>query len=614
MTTTTLHTPDAADFTEIDRHFADLLLRLEQRDDLHLWLAAALTSHHTQQGHVCLELASVAGKSFPAGESRRETLLPSLDEWVPALRNARVVGAPGEFRPLILDDAFRLYLYRYWEHESRLAAFLRKRAGRRLTDVDERKFENGLERLFQGLASGQADWQRVAAIAAVLRNLCVIAGGPGTGKTSTVVKILVLLLEQSGAKTPAIALAAPTGKAAARMKEAVKQAKSSLDASLAVVNLIPEEAFTLHRLLGTAPRSSRTRHDRDNPLPYDVIVVDEASMIDLPLMARLVEAIAESAQLILLGDRDQLASVEPGAVFGDICSAAEEAGLSSDFSTQVGKYAGADAEVAFSPTERLASQPLRDTMILLRESYRFRADSGIRQLSLAIQSQDQDRFCQLLESRSLSDLRWEAITTAALLQSHLERWVLEAYSSYLDAVNPEEAFARLGENRILCALRQGPFGVTAVNRLVEETLTRKGLIRPRGKWYKGQPILINRNDYQLRLFNGDIGIVMEDSETGDLRVRFPAEAGGFRKILPAKLPEHETVYAMTVHKAQGSEFSRVLLLVPSRSSAVLTRELFYTAVTRARNHVEIWGSLEVLRESIAQGIQRHSGLRDALSR
>jgi exodeoxyribonuclease V alpha subunit len=650
--TTTPGQLDTTYFTEIDRHFADFLLRLEARNIRQLWLAAALTSHYTHEGHVCLDLATVAGKPLVEEETDGATLLPELDEWGRTLRQCTMVGRPGDFRPLILDLSNRLYLYRYWEYENRLANFLKERAARPAANVDAALLRAGLERLFPLVPAANPDWQRVAATLAVLRNLCVITGGPGTGKTSTIVRILGLLLQQSLARRPAVALAAPTGKAAARMKEAIKEAKGHLNLPDVVRELIPEEAFTLHRLLGIQPGSNSRRYHKDNPLPYDIIVVDEASMIDLPLMAKLIEAIPPNAQLLLLGDRDQLASVEPGAVFGDICFAAQQAGFSAGFmklveaypSTKGGPVANAVRKQPASGGDELDewnqvvcpgsgenSQggqteehddndelpgtrcgQMCDTLVVLRESYRFGEDSGIGRLSRAISSDNYQEVRRLLTTEQLPDLRWQPIGTSLQLQAQIERWVLEAYSGFLKADDPEEALARLAESRVLCALRKGPFGVTAVNQLAEAAFSRKGLIRRRGTWYAGQPILINRNDYQLRLFNGDVGIILQDPGLGELRAFFPAETG-FRKVVPTKLPDHETVYATTVHKAQGSEFDRVLLLVPNQSSDILTRELVYTAITRARRQVEIWGNLEVLMESITKRVWRNSGLRDALA-
>jgi exodeoxyribonuclease V alpha subunit len=600
-------------FTDIDRHFADFLQRLEGREDQPLWLAAALASNATQSGNICLDLQSIAGKPLPKQEAQTSDsgCAPDLSDWVKVLKRCTVVGEPGDFRPLVLDHAGRLYLYRYWKYEQRVAELLKEFAASDLHDFDATILREGLARLFPPQGPDALDWQRLAAVTAILRRFSVVTGGPGTGKTSTVLRILALLLAQPGHERLRIALAAPTGKAAARLKEAVKQSKDALGLSLEVLARIPEEAFTLHRLLGFIPGSRVFRHNQANPLPFELIVVDEASMVDLPLMAKLLDAVPPSARLLLLGDRDQLASVEPGAVFGDICSLAEAAGWSTAFREGIKPYLPA------LPASSPHGGPLQDSMTVLRRSYRFGAESGIGQLSRSIQAGDRDAAIQLLNAKVLPDVVWE-VATPSVLQGRLERWILEAYSGCLQAASPVEAFTLFARSRILCAVRQGPFGVAFINQVAEDTLARKGLVRWRGAWYRGRPVMISRNDYQTRLFNGDIGIAWAEpprvqSGPAPLGVIFPSESGEMRRILPSRLPEHETVYAMTVHKAQGSEFDSILLVLPDQASPVLTREMLYTAVTRARKRVEIWAQRETIEASIEKRVTRHSGLREALS-
>jgi len=604
-------------FADIDRHFADFLLRLEGREDPLLWLAGALASHATQSGNVCLDLQLVAGKPLLNQEEQtgEGVCAPAFEEWMNILSQSTVVGEPGDFRPLVLDRAGRLYLYRYWKYEQRVAELLKELAASDLDGFDAAMLQDGLCRLFPSQASDEPDGQRLAAVTAVLRRFSLVTGGPGTGKTSTVLRILALLLAQPGHDHLRIALAAPTGKAAARLKEAVKQSKGALEASPEVLARIPEEAFTLHRLLGFMPGSRKFRHDRKNPLPFEMIVVDEASMVDLPLMAKLLDALPPEARLLLLGDRHQLASVEPGSVFGDLCSVAESAGWSETHRKRIKAYFPSGP----MPSTNGDGGPLRDSMTVLRKSYRFGMESGIGQLSKSIQSGDYEALIRLLNTRDLPDLAWEEVASPSVLENRLERWVLGAYSGCFQAASASEAFSLFNRSRILCALRHGPFGVNVVNQLAEDSLARKGLVRPRGAWYRGRPVIVNRNDYELRLFNGDIGIAWEEPSraqegAGSPGVMFPSEIGEMRKIMPSKLPEHETVYAMTVHKAQGSEFDRVLLVLPDHASPVLVRELFYTAVTRARKRVEIWARRETIEAALAKRAVRNSGLREALSR
>jgi exodeoxyribonuclease V alpha subunit len=602
-------------FTDIDRHFADFLLRLEGTQDRRLWLAAALASSATQSGNVCINLSAIAGKPIPVEDARTtgNACAPDLSDWMNALTRSTVVGGPGDFRPLVLDQANRLYLCRYWKYEQQVAKLLKALAASDMLAFDATALSKGLSGLFPPQYPDELDWQRLAAVTAVLRKFSLITGGPGTGKTSTVLRILALLLSQPGHEQLRIGLAAPTGKAAARLKEALKQSKETLAVSPEVLARIPEEAFTLHRLLGFIPASGAFRHNRANPLPFEMIVVDEASMVDLPLMAKLLDAVSPEARLLLLGDRDQLASVEPGAVFGDICSVAELADWSEGFRECIKPYS-----LDLPASSLKGGGPLQDSMTVLRRSYRFGTDSGIGQLSRNIQTGDGDATIRLLSTKGLPDVIWENGANPTPLQDRLERWILEAYAGCLQAASPEEAFTLFARSRILCAMRRGPFGVAFINSVAEDALARKGLVRSRGAWYRGRPVMMNRNDYQIRLFNGDIGVAWDSpsaqSGPAPMGVMFPSESGEMRRILPSRLPEHETVYAMTVHKAQGSEFDRILLILPDQASAALTREMLYTAVTRARKHVEIWARRETIEASIQRRLVRHSGLREALSR
>jgi exodeoxyribonuclease V alpha subunit len=600
---------------EIDVHFADLLRKLDAKCSPEVWLAAALTSNATQKGNICLDLQSIAGK-VPSLDEQPDTALPAcpeLNAWREALRSSKVVGTPDEFRPLILDDQNRLYLYRYWRYQKAVADFLLSRSTRIHDALDLPLLQENLDRLFPPQPQNEPDDQRIAALTAARRMFSVITGGPGTGKTSTVVKILVLLLEQAKGAALRIALAAPTGKAAARLKEAVKNAKETLTCSPALIQLIPEESSTLHRLLGAMPHSTRFRFNSKNRLPYGVVVVDEASMIDLPLMAKLVQALPENTRLILLGDKDQLASVQPGAVFGDICDTGAQHSYAVQHGSLIEKFS---RQRIISSCQGSAQEGLLDSIATLHRSYRFVEGSGIGTISRLINQGDGEAALTAMSQRAYADISWSDLPSPKKFEQALESFVLQGYGPYLRAVGPKKAFEAFGRFRILCALRHGPCGVEAVNQAAMNILMRAHLISPNQRWYQGRPVLITENDYQMRLFNGDIGIVLQDQETKDAspekRVFFPTEAGEFRKILPLRLPEHDTVYAMTVHKSQGSEFERVLLLLPPVSSDVLTRELIYTGITRAKKGTEIWGAREVFLEAVSRRTARTSGLRDAL--
>ena len=554
--------------------------------------AARLVSEAVVDGHVCIDLRHYAGRC-----TETDTRLPELSAWTETLERSPVVGRPGEFTPLILDDC-RLYLARYWLYEKDLAEDLLARAGE-VDEVDRERLRADLDRLFAHNAE-QPDWQRSAAATAVLRRLCVISGGPGTGKTSTVVRILAGLQSQAEGRLR-IALAAPTGKAAARMQESIRAQKANLSFPQAVLDAIPESASTLHRLLGSRPDSVYFRHDHDNPLAVDVVVVDEASMIDLALMAKLLQAVPAHARLILLGDKDQLCAVEAGAVFGDLCAGR---GYSPSFRERLRQVAGVDVEEGVEGASRLS-----DSITFLTRSHRFGGDSGIGELAQLTNRGEAVGAAELLRSGRFSDIVWRPETVAA---GELLARTEEGYRAYFAAVEaglPDgEVLAAFHRFRVLTAHREGTAGATMFNRLFDERLRER--MRIAAHWYPGRPVMITRNDYGLKLFNGDVGICLP--KAGELRVCFEDADGRIRSLAPGRLPEHETAYAMTVHKSQGSEFDEVVFLLPEPESPILNRPLIYTAITRAKRRVEIWGGEQSLATGIGKLPERTSGLRERL--
>ena len=591
----------------LDIHFARLMAELSGKGTQELFIAAALASHYRGDGHICFDLSSMAGKRLQE-DSPDSPACPNLDKWLSILGREEVVGKPGEYRPLILDGS-RLYLYRYWDYEKKLVDNLKARIVNDPVKINQELLKDGLKRLFPNSKPGEIDWQEVAAFASALKRFCVISGGPGTGKTFTVAKILALLLEQN-TQPLRIALAAPTGKAAARMQEAIKNAREGLNCPEHVKAAIPAEASTIHRLLKTIPNSPYFRFDAKIPLPADVVVVDEASMVDLALLSKLVQAVPLSSKIILLGDKDQLSSVEAGAVLGDICDTGSDHGFSRHFSSL---YQEVKAEKIGKGTDGQKEPGMGDSIVQLRKSYRFGPLSGIGKVSRAVNEGDSTRAIQLLKSGSYGDIQWRDLPRPETLPSILKERIVEEFSLYLMESDPAKVFDLFNRLRILCAIREGPYGVSTLNLLVEQFLRNEGLVRREGRWYRGRPILITRNDYNLRLFNGDVGITLPDPKSGnDLRVFFPAPDGSIRTFPPLRLPDHETVYAMTVHKSQGSEFEQVLFLMPDRSVPILTRELIYTAITRAKEKAEVWGKEEIFQEAVSRRIERISGLRQAL--
>ncbi|UXU88980.1 AAA family ATPase [Burkholderia sp. S-53] len=731
--------PEPADFgialaEGFARRIGDLARRAGAPAAAARWAARAAfaTSRATAGGHVCVALGALA--------QRYEE---PLDDIRAALAASGVVAfgtlARGDERPLIVDRHDHLYLSRYFDYERRLADALVAQAGVAAPDdgMSPDRLRDNLARYF-GPATGDVDWQRVAAIVALTGRVTIVSGGPGTGKTTTVVGVLACLLDAHPGLR--IALAAPTGKAAQRMQEALHARAGDLPPELAA--RLPDTSYTLHRLLGGGGAAG-FRHHRDNPLPYDLIVVDEASMIDVALAAHLLDALAPGARLVLLGDKDQLAAVEAGAVFAELSarpaftaaartriaqalgideaafvaalpmpdeaatatvpavnpvSAAAPAQASASASAAASRKrasrpradarqaslfddepqddAVAAADVAPSPSagpaltdaddigdaggapawievdelawldavelppfdagdaalasvtstlpgEPAASPatsapaPLADCVVWLERNYRFGLDSPIGRLSLAIRRGDVQAALDALPADDAAAASFHDDAGESLASSTVER-LARWFGAYLDALrgvlaapvpDPLPLFDALNRFRILCATRSGLRGAEHVNALVAAHVRHAARVplAVGAHWFTGRPIMVTRNDYALGLFNGDIGIALPDAH-GVLRVWFRRADGTARAVSPAALPPHETAFALTVHKSQGSEFDEAALVLPASFGRVLTRELVYTAVTRARTRVQVIGPRRVLAQAVATRTQRDSGL------
>ncbi|QEM66839.1 exodeoxyribonuclease V subunit alpha [Geobacter sp. FeAm09] len=567
---------ESLQLTCLDRHFADFIQRIDPCPCEELWLAAALTSNATCRGHICLDPAGLRGTEIVSQPpADRQWRISDPSQWLKALEPCATVGRPGDYAPLVVDDG-RLYLHRSWDNERQVADGLLVRSVVRT--VDESLLAAALERYFPSANDGEPDQQREAARLALTRGVAVVSGGPGTGKTATVARILALVAELAP-QPPRIVLATPTGKAAMRLKRSIMQAVEHLPIPGSLRQMLPTEVVTIHRLLGAVPGKASYRHNRENRLACDVLVVDEASMVDLPLMARLLEALPDNARMVLLGDRDQLASVEAGAVLADICSGSSAPG----------------------PME-----PGRPAVVQLSRSYRFGRDSGIGNLSRLVNAGDGTTALELLTSGEYGDVAWRPLPSGPAFGPAFRERVQLGYSVYRRARTPAEALDELDRFRVLAPHREGAWGVENLNRLCREAL---GL---HGRDDRLLPVMVTGNTYELGLFNGDTGVLMDDPVSGDLAAWFNDPEGALRRLSPLRLPPHESAFALTVHKSQGSEFDRVLLILPERVSETLSRELLYTAVTRARSHVEIWGGEEVFLRAVERRTVRSSGLRERL--
>lgn len=638
----------------LDRALAKFILEQDPQAQASVLLAAAMTSHQLGRGHACLDLtATLAAPDFvlslpPEGEEGSK--LPSqwlqgLDatQWRQALAASTLVedrdarqDAPE--RPLVLVG-LRLYLRRYWNYECSIAQALSARLS--VAPVTPDNFASRLDELFPARSEAEraqgSNWQKIACALAARGNFSVITGGPGTGKTTSVVRLLGLLQTpavESG-KPLRIRLAAPTGKAAARLSESIGKEVRVLPVSDAVRAEIPTDVSTLHRLLGSRPNSRNFIHQRDKPLELDVLVVDEASMIDLEMMACVLDALPQAARLILLGDKDQLASVEAGSVMGDLCREAEKGDYNAQTAQWLSTHSG---EALVDPELQMAEgagAPLAQQTVMLRRSWRFDPQKGIGRLAKLINNKQAGEARRALEQPSeqlfnllvrgeqdaaLSDLAIDGNRNAPGYRHYLvqlrdlrpvadTQWDSELWAGWAGKV-----LSAFDQFRLLCALRRGPWGVEGLNQRVATQLRRRGLLDSDHGWYEGRPVLVTRNDYSLNLMNGDIGIALwvpgPDGALA-LRVAFPRNdgSGGVRFVMPSRLVEVETVFAMTVHKSQGSEFNHTALVLPDALNPVLTKELLYTAITRARE----WFSLAethpgVFEGAVGRNVQRTSGL------
>ncbi len=587
-------------------------------------ILACILSHDTALGHVCIDIDKVAAHPLIR---EMNLYIPDINKLRDILRNnTDIVGDSDKLfkTPLILDNN-RLYMSRYWYFETQVADNIKKRVNNKPTFFDIDSLKKYLSDLFPA-AKYKPDWQKIAVLVSIINNFSVISGGPGTGKTRTVASLLLLLkkIASDNDRIFKIALCAPTGKATARLTESIKKELARFrehfkdnSSWLQIINDISTEASTIHRLLRYNLNTGAFRHNRENPLDIDALVVDEVSMVDLPLMSRLVTALPLNSKLIFLGDKDQLASVETGSVLGDICSDIEKFNYSEEIQGKIRDIAGEDITKLVQSTYHYTS-PIRDSITILSHSHRFSDTSGIGKLSRAINAGNPDEALDILTGNTYNDvLLYEPDATA--LKNEIKNNFIKKFEPCLKEKDPKRALELFNNFRILCAVREGAFGVVYVNKIIEEILKENGLISKNRRWYAGRPIMILENDYALNLFNGDVGIVLKDEKINDNMAYFVlATTDEIQKYAPVRLPKHESVYAMTIHKSQGSDFNEILVIIPEitsnnqKTTQILTKELLYTAVTRAKSKLTIFGKKQTIIDMAQTRIQRNSGLYEKL--
>ena len=611
-----------------------------------LLIGCAVLSELEGRGHSCLllkdletdigELVGLGHEQWLALNALAGTMPKELADWRNQLQQCAQVWSVGDNdgqQPLVLDGD-RLYLRRYWKDETCVAEAVTRLAATERR-VDEREIKLWLDKLFETTAANdtnpEPDWQKAACAIAIRSQLSIITGGPGTGKTYTVARLLALLFALS--ENPdrlRIALAAPTGKAAARLKQSIDNALAELSVKLAGDLRLAEltgrmgAARTLHSLLATLPDTRAFKHHAGNPLELDVLIVDEASMVHLEMMSCLLQALPPNAMIIFLGDKDQLASVEAGSVLGDMCLNAQLGGYSDQTLAYVHAAAGVLIPKAFTG----AASTLAQQTVMLRESRRFKGP--IAELATAVNLGRVTDAVNCLRAKTRAILSWqEKAQKDYVLQLAVNgrEGCPGGYGPYLRLLNqcPDNTEPAIYEKwvgdvisqfesfRLLCAVREGDWGVAGINAAIETRFEAEGLIKRNGEWYAGRPVMVTRNDYGMGVFNGDIGICLPDPlQPKSLRVYF-MEGQVIRSVLATRLQFAETAYAMTVHKSQGSEFHHVVVVLPNDASSVVSRELIYTGITRSREFFTLVTPVSaVFEQAIQTQVQRASGLGIAL--
>lgn len=555
--------------------FGRFLNRVESSDPKEILFMGMACIRHQMDGHLCISITEFL--NYPVYAKLIDKSISDV-QILDLIAKSGLIGTPGDSKPLILDDR-KVYLQKIWKYENELIDWLLNKADE--NDTLAKENIQFVDQSFEG--STEVDWQRIAVKVSLLKNLVIVSGGPGTGKTFTIKRIIEALKYSNSDKKIKIALAAPTGKAAQRLNDSLAS-----DEEFEV-----GAAVTVHKLLGAEFGSSTYKYNKANQLVYDVVVVDEASMLDIHLWTALIRALPDTAKLILLGDKDQLSSVEAGSILGDICS-----GATNSFSMKV-------ASEIREPLLSNKSFPLNDCFILLEKTYRVEEGSGIKVLSDAVNSGDYERVLEILESDQFPYVTLKD-SSKKNVDELISKYVLKPAQNNRSI---EDIRNGLNTYKILCALRRGPFGIEEINRASEKAL--KGLmgIPANQQWYSGRTIMMNRTNNQFKLRNGETGLCIQASES-EFEILFDRKEEF--KLPTTRLQDYELAFANTIHKSQGSEYDHVAIVLPNETNPLLSRELLYTAITRAKKSIVIYAKEEIVVDAVKKVVSRNSGIKDKI--
>lgn len=558
-----------------------------------LWAAAACL-HAQRNGHICLDFEAIRNEHLFNDKRSDFIFTESLtNNWVEKLKNSELVSSGNELKPLVLED-HRLYLHKFWKYEEELAGWLKNKSqnSKKISELVKQSIHSikpANEDLFE------INWQHVAMYLSFLKDLLIISGGPGTGKTYTVLSILASqVLVKDDLR---IALAAPTGKAARRLSESIEQGKAHLSGEANKKLDRIQDATTVHKLLGSDYTGTRFKYNEQQKLPYDLVVVDEASMLDITMWIRLIRALGKHTKLIVLGDKDQLASVEAGSILGDICRG--ENSFSAKITESISRASGIQVPLANN------KPAINDCILFLNKSYRFGDDSGIHKFAEAVNEFDDDRAIDILKNPSYKDITWK-IPDESVVNEVISKYAVSHYQDYTQN-GKKDILTASSKKKILCSVRNGPLGINRINEDAERQIRLKSEGIKNREWYAGRIIISTKNNSTLKIRNGEIGVCYGEEAS---KIIFEGEE--IREISTTRLSAYEPAYAITIHKSQGSEFDEVAILLSGSVKTIVSKEILYTSVTRARKNTLIIGYEDTIRAAIKHSVIRNSGLQQKI--